>query len=289
MIEIRNIDGNPNLEKRAQLGAFTIYEHKRDLSNDPATAQASFFMQSMNFRKRQLLCDISASSVRIQAGTMQWISGNVQSETGLSSGASAIGGLLKNAVKGMVTGESAVKPVYSGNGFVMLEPTYKYILLEDMAAWGPQGVVLDDGMFLACESSVSEKVVMRKNLSSVFGGEGLFNLSLTGSGIAALESNVPREELFEFELKNDVLKIDGNMAVAWSGTLEFTVERSSKSLIGSMVNGEGLVNVYRGTGKVLMAPTVAGTTMSKANTPKDEKASKRILSTVSRISESLSN
>lgn len=55
MVEIRNIDGNPNLEKRAQLGAFTIYEHKRDLSNDPATAQASFFMQSMNFRKRQLL------------------------------------------------------------------------------------------------------------------------------------------------------------------------------------------------------------------------------------------
>ena len=289
MVTFKNISDNPNLVKTAQAGAFTVYEHKRDLSNDPATAQTAFFMQSMNFRKRQLLCDISASSVRVQAGAMQWISGDVKSETGLGSGASAIGGLFKNAVKGMVTGESAVKPVYSGNGFVMLEPTYKYILLEDVAVWGPQGVVLDDGMFLACETSVGENVVMRKNLSSVFGGEGLFNLSLTGSGIAALESNVPREELFEFELRNDVLKIDGNMAVAWSGTLEFTVERSSKSLIGSMVNGEGLVNVYRGTGKVLMAPTVAGTTMSKAGAPKDEKASKGILSAVSRISESLSN
>ena len=280
MITFKNIDDNPNLEKTAQAGAFTVYEHRKDLSNDPATAQTAFFMQSMNFRRRQLLCDTGVSPVRVQAGAMQWISGDVQSETGLGSGASAIGGFLKNAVKGMVTGESAVKPLYSGKGFVMLEPTYKYVILEDVAGWGPDGVVLDDGMFLACEASVAEKVVMRKNLSSVFGGEGLFNLSLKGSGIAALESNVPREELFEFNLENDVLKIDGNMAVAWSGSLEFTVERSSKSLIGSMVNGEGLVNVYRGTGRVLMAPTVAGTEMSKNNMPKEEKASKGILSAV---------
>ena len=45
-----------------------------------------------------------------------------------------------------------------------------------------------------------------------------------------------------------------SFAIAWSGSLNFTVERSSKSLIGSAVNGEGLVNVYRGTGKVLMSP-----------------------------------
>lgn len=47
---------------------------------------------------------------------------------------------------------------------------------------------------------------------------------------------------------------DGNFAVAWSGTLNFTVEKSSKTLIGSGLSGEGLVNVYRGTGKVLLAP-----------------------------------
>ena len=59
----------------------------------------------------------------------------------------------------------------------------------------------------------------------------------------------------EITLHNDVLKIDGNFAIAWSGSLEFTVERSGKSLIGSAASGEGLVNVYRGTGKVLMMPT----------------------------------
>ena len=62
------------------------------------------------------------------------------------------------------------------------------------------------------------------------------------------------EELMEITLKDDVLKVDGNFAIAWSNSLQFTVERTSKSLIGSAASGEGLVNVYRGTGKVLLAP-----------------------------------
>ena len=90
--------------------------------------------------------------------------------------------------------------------------------------------------------------------SAAAGNEGLFNLGIVGSGALCLESPVPKEELVEIELQNDVVKIDGNMAIAWSGSLEFTVERSGKSLIGSAASGEGLVNVYRGTGKVWMAP-----------------------------------
>lgn len=96
---------------------------------------------------------------------------------------------------------------------------------------------------------------MRSNLSSaVAGNEGLFNLGITGSGVLCLESDCPREELVEITLQDDVLKVDGNLAVAWSGSLSFTVERSGKTLIGSAASGEGLVNVYRGTGKVLLAP-----------------------------------
>lgn len=96
---------------------------------------------------------------------------------------------------------------------------------------------------------------MRSNFSSaVAGNEGLFNLGVQGNGVLCLESPCPKEELIEIELENDVIKIDGNMAIAWSGSLEFTVERSGKSLVGSAASGEGLVNVYRGTGKVLLAP-----------------------------------
>ena len=194
---------------------------------------------------------------------MQWVAGNIQT----TSGVTGVGNFLGKMVKGAVTGESGVKPEYTGQGFVMLEPTYNYILIEDISQWGP-GVVLDDGLFLCCDMSLQESITKRSNVSSaVLGGEGLFNLTLSGQGYAVLESPVPREELVEFNLENDVLKIDGNMAIAWSKSLQFTVETITGKALGSAATGEGFVNVYRGTGKVLMAPTIPGTTMSRRNGP----------------------
>ena len=267
-MKMKNVLDNANIVQKESLGCFTVVEHKSDRSVTPRTAMMEYFMGKMGFAKRQLLCELNGNAVKIQAGAMQWISGSVESTTGITG----VGQLTANWLKAAVTKESTVKPLYTGNGYVMLEPSYNYILLEDVASWGEKGIVLTDGMFLACDADIQEKVIMRKNFSSIFGGKGLFNLSLIGKGICALESFVPREELFEFVLEDDVLKIDGNMAVCWSGTLDFTVERSSKSLLGSMVNGEGLVNVYRGTGKILMAPTLPGTLDEGDHAPKSEDA-----------------
>lgn len=95
---------------------------------------------------------------------------------------------------------------------------------------------------------------MLGDISSTTGVKGLFNLGLSGTGIVVLESNVPEEELIEVVLDNDVLKVDGPLAVAWSQSLQFTVERSGKTLLGSAASGEGLVNVFRGSGRILMSP-----------------------------------
>ena len=254
MYQIRNFTDNDDIRTLDQLGAFTVVEYLRDLSVTPGSAQAAYFCNEMNVRKRQVICDVGRSPITVQAGAMQWMVGGVNATTGLKG----VGDLFGKAVRGKVTGESAIKPEYTGTGTLVLEPTYKYILLLDVADW-KGSLVLDDGMFLACESSLKHKAVMRSNLSSaVAGGEGLFNLGLSGQGVVCLESDCPKEELIEITLDNDVLKIDGNMAVAWSGSLNFTVERSGKTLLGSAASGEGLVNVYRGTGKVLMAPVRGG-------------------------------
>ena len=99
--------------------------------------------------------------------------------------------------------------------------------------------------------------VAQSNISSALaGGEGLFKISLSGSGLVVLECPVPSCEIDTIELNNDVLRVDGNFAVLRSASLQFTVERSAKSLLGSAVSGEGLVNVYRGTGSVWLAPTI---------------------------------
>ncbi len=195
--------------------------------------------------------------------------GNVQA----TSGVKGIGDFLGKALKGAVTKETAVKPEYVGEGCLVLEPTYKYIILADIGKWGPAGMTIEDGMFLACDANVKSKIVARKNLSSaVLGSEGLFNLSLQGNGVAALESNIPEDELIEVILENDELKIDGNLAVCWSSNLEFTVERSTKTLVGSAVSGEGLVNVYRGTGRVLMCPVAPTTSLFESTNTMAAKA-----------------
>ena len=250
MYQIKNFMENDDVKVIDSVGAFSVVEYQRDLSVMPETAMEAFYASQMNVRKRQVVCDVSKSNVTVQAGAMQWMVGNVKATTGIKG----VGDLFGKAVRGSVTGESAIKPEYTGDGTLVLEPTYQHILLLDLSKWNGS-VVLDDGLFLACESSLKHKAVMRSNLSSaVAGNEGLFNLGIQGNGIVCLESPCPKEELVEVTLDKDVLKVDGNFAIAWSGSLEFTVERSGKSLLGSAASGEGLVNVYRGTGKVLLAP-----------------------------------
>lgn len=250
MFAIKNFTDNDDVRVLGSMGPFTVVEYLKDLSVTPSTAMTAYYCNEMNVRKRQVICDLSKANITLQAGAMQWMAGNVNATTGLKG----VGDFFGKAVRGKVTGESAVKPEYTGNGVLVLEPTYRHILLVDLADWNGS-IVLDDGLFLACDSKLKQKAVMRSNFSSaVAGGEGLFNLGVVGNGVLCLESPSPKEELIEVTLQDDVLKVDGNMAIAWSGTLDFTVERSGKTLLGSAASGEGLVNVYRGTGKVLLAP-----------------------------------
>ena len=268
-MRIENLQ-NDNRKFIKSIGNFHVLEYMQDASVSPMNAMNEYFMSKMNVRRRQVVIDIDKNhSAIIQAGAMQWMGGHVEA----TSGVKGIGDLFGKAIKGAVTKETAVKPEYVGEGCLVLEPTYKYIILVDMAKWGATGMTIEDGMFLACDANVKNKVVARKNLSSaVLGGEGLFNLSLQGDGVAALESNVPEEELIEVVLENDELKIDGNLAVCWSSNLDFTVERTTKTLVGSAVSGEGLVNVYRGTGRVLMWPVAPTSSLFEAANTMSAKA-----------------
>ena len=174
MYQLNNLFDNKNMKVIANKGNFQVFEHERDLSVSPSDAVTAYFSSEMNVRKRQVLANLNGNSVTIQAGAMQWMVGNVQA----SSGIKGVGNFFGKMVSSAVTGESVAKPVYSGEGVLMLEPTYKHIILLDMDDWNGN-VVLDDGLFLACDSTIEQKVVARSNVSSaVLGKEGLFNLSL---------------------------------------------------------------------------------------------------------------
>ena len=255
MIQINNFLGsNSNLNVLEQKGNFTVFEHVQDLSVSPMSAQSSYFMSKMGCTAKQVLITLKDDAIRLKPGAMQMMLGNVSQDTGVKSAGDFIG----KALKAKVTGDNAIKPVYRGTGQVLTEPTFAFPIIVNTDEWGG-AIVCDDGMFICCDDELKDKVVARGDLgTAIASGEGLFNLSLEGSGYAVLSSACPMKELYEINLENDCIKIDGNNAICWSKSLAFTVERSGKSLIGSAASGEGLVNVYRGTGKILVAPLSSG-------------------------------
>src|SRR5699024_2021185 len=99
----------------------------------------AYFCNEMNVRKRQVICDVSKANITLQAGAMQWMVGDVHATTGIKG----VGDFFGKAVRGKVTGESAIKPEYTGQGLLVLEPTYKHLLLIDLDEWN-NSIVLDD-------------------------------------------------------------------------------------------------------------------------------------------------
>ena len=145
MYQLSNFIDNDDIRTLAQLGPFQVIEYQRDLSVSPDSAQTAYFSSVMHVRRRQVLCDLKQANITLQAGAMQWSVGNVNATTGVKG----VGDLFGKALRGKVTGESAIKPEYTGDGLLVLEPTYKHILLLDLADWNGS-IVLDDGLFLAC-------------------------------------------------------------------------------------------------------------------------------------------
>ena len=148
-----NIVSSKNLKEIASMGNFHVLEHEKDLSVSEYSAVDYYFASKMNVRKRQLMLDFDNNSYIVQAGAMQWMSGNINT----NSNVKGVGDFLGKMVSSAVTNESAIKPVYQGSGRMMLEPTYRYIVLVDVSQWGT--IVLDDGLFLACDGNLTQKTV----------------------------------------------------------------------------------------------------------------------------------
>ena len=209
-----------------------------------------FYANQAGLKLKQIRIKLNNSSIKTEAGALYYYKGRIESKSNMGG----VGGLFKKAVSGSITSESAIKPTYSGTGEIILEPSFKhYILLE----LNNESIIVDKGMFYACSESVSVKGAMQKNVSSaLLGGEGIFQIELSGSGVVVLESNVPKSELVEYNLsEGEELKVDGTFAVARTSGVTFSVTKSDKSLLGSAMNGEGLLNTFTGTGKVWLAPT----------------------------------
>ncbi len=225
------------------------YEELRGM-NDTTMAKDLWFMKQENMKVKQIAVYLENDGCKVEPGAMSYFQGNLEMVSGMTLG-NAVGKFFSGAV----TGERAAQPEYKGTGMVVLEPSFKHFITLTLDPG--ESIIVDKGMFYCAQSSVTVRPIMNKTISSaLLGGEGIFQQELVGPGLVVLESLVPSEEIDIIEMKNDVLRVDGNFAVLRTGNIDFTVERSAKTLVGSAVSGEGLVNVYRGTGQIWLAPTI---------------------------------
>lgn len=254
MYRIYNLKSSTNVEVSSELGPFTVITHLQDLDLDQEKPIKTYLESLSGLRKRQLICNLAGSSILVAEGMMQWMVGDCQ----LSADNKGLFSYFGKMVRGKITGQALNASYYSGNGTIVLEPIDGDILLVDLHQKWAEGMVLDSSLFLACTGDVDQSTVMRSNASSaMLGNEGLFSMTLAGKGIVALRLPCAKEALVLIELENDSLKVDGNFAIAWSKGLEFTVENAGKGAIASTLSKEGLVNFYKGTGKILLAPILA--------------------------------
>lgn len=184
---------------------------------------------------------LNQSGVLMEAGQLHYMLGFIQ----MQAEAPSLGGLAKS----FLTKEKAVRPYYSGSGEIYLTPTFGEVNLLELN--GGDQWILDKGCYLASDVGVQVGVFQNKMMTSLFGGEGMFQTMVNGVGKVFYWSPGPLQRI---ELRGQTLTVDGSFAVARTASLEYKVERATKGLLGSMWSGEGLVNTFAGHGAVMLAP-----------------------------------
>lgn len=215
-------------------------------SASTVAAQQIFYANQAGIRLKQVRIRLQKGGVTIEPGCLHYMKGRLEL-------ISSSGGVMKAVSRKMLSGETLFQSRIEGTGEVYLEPTFGHFFLLPMDS---QALIVDKGLFYAGTDGITVTARMQRNISSaLFGGEGLFQTEVDGHGIAVLACPVPLDEVRCFELRDEKLSVDGDFALMRTKGIEFRAEKSSKSLIGTLTSGEGLLQTFTGTGRVWIAPT----------------------------------
>jgi len=219
-------------------------------ATDVDVAVNLFYAREVGMKIRQVRINLENSKIKTEAGALYFYKGHIEAETKMGG----VTGVFKKAISGSLINESAMQPIYRGTGEIWLEPSFTHYIVIELQG---NSIIVDKGMFYCCSEEITVSPQMQTNISSaVLGGEGMFQIKLSGHGVVILESSIPKDEIFTYHLKKgEVLKVDGNFAIARSEGVDFTVTKSDKTLIGSVLNGEGLLSTFKGEGTIWLAPT----------------------------------
>jgi uncharacterized protein (TIGR00266 family) len=186
----------------------------------------------------------SEQAIHAEAGAMVSMSANVDLHSEMKGG---VFGALKRAVGG----ESAFVSTFTARGGPG-EVTFAPGAPGDVA-----GIEMQDQTFMVQSSSYLagdlSLIVDTKfgGAKSFFGGEGLFLLQISGTGLLLVSSfgSIHRKTL----RPGEPYVVDTGHLVAWEGHMQYNIRKAAKSgFLRSFLSGEGMVAEFNGPGEILI-------------------------------------
>lgn len=183
-------------------------------------------------------------SIAAESGAMVSMSANVDLHSEMKGG---VFGALKRAVGG----ESAFVSTFTARqavGEVTLAPGAP----GDIAGIEMQNqtFMVQASSYLAGDTSLAVETKFG-GAKSFFGGEGLFVLSVSGSGLLLVSSfgTIHRKSL----RAGEQYVVDTGHLVAWEGHMHYNLRKAARSgFFRSLMSGEGLVAEFNGPGEILI-------------------------------------
>ncbi|MES2570905.1 MAG: TIGR00266 family protein [Verrucomicrobiota bacterium] len=168
------------------------------------------------------------------------------------------GGLLRSLTRRLTAGESFFQQkieAVKGDGETLLAPNLPGdIMVLDV---GSQQYRLNDGAFLAADTTVTIETRRQGIGQALFGGTGgFFIMETSGTGKIAISGF---GALFNLDVKvgNDMV-VDNSHVVAWDAGLRYEMTTATAKggflagLANSVTSGEGVVQRFSGNGKVVV-------------------------------------
>ena len=193
----------------------------------------------------------NGEEIKTESGAMVYHNGKVLLEGKMNSnGSTGIGGLLKAAARSMVSGGGFFITTAKGtasDGLIALAPASIGGIKELKV--GTSKWCVNDGAFLACDSSVTYNMKRQSVGRAIFSGTGgLFVMETAGEGTMLVNAF---GDLVEIDLDGSApFIVDNDHVVAWESTLKYNI-KSASGLFG-FKTGEGLVNEFIGSGKLFI-------------------------------------
>ncbi|QYK53193.1 MAG: TIGR00266 family protein [Fimbriimonadaceae bacterium] len=182
----------------------------------------------------------ASETIRAESGSMMSMSANVHLDSKISGGLGKMFGRL-------LTGESAFQTTFTaqnGPGEVILAPGFPGDIVQVDVSSRP--LIVTSGAFLAGDVRLDYQT--QASMKGFFGGEGMFMSQISGPGLLLLSSY---GAIHPIELAGgQPYIVDTGHLVAFSAGMGYNLRKATRSLIGSVTSGEGIVAEMVGPGTV---------------------------------------